>query len=277
MRLGKTIKYAAYPALCAGAVLALVMFLRTPALERDWKTEYAVLSEIAFDGEIVGLRNIRNFSYRPDGAIEEVAYYDGDYDLAALTSVWYGLSHFTDYGLAHSFLSFGFADGRFLAISIEGRQEVGEDYHPVSGLLRNFELVYIVADERDVIGLRTHIRKQRVYLYALTLTPADSRGLLRSLLVSVQETGRQPSFYNTLTDNCTTNIVKYADGISWLQRVFDYRVLLPGYSDRLAYELGLIATDRPLEQVREAAYLDPARTAPDDPDFSSKIRGLAPL
>ncbi|MDH3476266.1 MAG: DUF4105 domain-containing protein [Rhodospirillales bacterium] len=276
MRFAKALRYPALLALGAAAVFGAVMVFRTPSLERDWKVEYAVLPQVAIEGDAVSLRNVRNFAYGPDGAIDEARYYDADYDLAALTGVWYGLSHFTDYGLAHSFLSFGFADGRFLAVSIEGRQERGEDYHPVWGLFRNFELVYVLADERDVIGLRTHVRKQRVLLYELVLSGEDARALLVSLLQTADEAARRPSFYNTLTDNCTTNIVKYAEDISPWQHLLDYRVLLPGYSDRLAYELGLIATDRPLEALQERAYLDPARAAPDDPDFSIKIRGLSP-
>ena len=275
MRLDWIIKFPAYLALGTGVILALVLSFRTPSLDRDWKTEHAVLPQAAFDGNLVSLRNIRNFAYRPDGTIETARYYDADYDLAMLSSVWYGISHFADYGLAHTFLSFGFEDGRFLTVSIEARMEVGEDYDPILGLLRNYELIYVVADERDVVGLRTHIRSERVLLYQLAMTNSKAEALLRSLLDSIENVRRRASFYNTLTDNCTTNIVKYAERVSFWDRWFDYRILLPGYSDGLAYDLGVIATDRPLEQVRNAAYLDPLRTTLGDPEFSFKIRGSA--
>lgn len=275
MKLARFAKSLGYLALGAGAALALVLFFRTPSLERDWKTEYAVLPEAEVDGDLVALRNIRNFNYDPDGSIAAANYYDADYDLTKLASVWYGISHFASYGLAHTFLSFGFEDGRFLVVSIEARQEVGQDYGPIKGLLRNYELVYIVADERDVVGLRTHIRSQRALLYQLTLAKPKAEALLRSLLSSVEEQRRNPSFYNTVTDNCTTNILKYAEHVSLWQRWFDYRVVLPGYSDELAFDLGVIATDGGLEQARQVAYLDPSRTTLDDPDFSLKIRGMA--
>lgn len=275
MRLSRIVKYLGYLALGAGALLALVLFFRTPSLEREWKTEYAVLPQAAVDGDLAALRNVRNFDYNPDGSIAAANYHDADYDLTKLTSAWYGVSHFADYGLAHTFLSFGFEDGRFLVISIEARQEVGQNYGPIKGLLRNYELIFVVADERDVVGLRTHIRSERVLLYQLTLTKPKLEALLRSLLASVEEQRRDPSFYNTLTDNCTTNIIRYAERVSLWQRWFDYRIVLPGYSDGLAYDLGVIATDGGLEQVRKAAYLDPSRTTLDDPDFSLKIRGGA--
>ena len=181
-----------------------MLFFRTPSLDREWKTEYAVLPQAMVDGDLVALRNVRNFDYNPDGSIAAANYHDADYDLSKLTSAWYGISHFADYGLAHTFLSFGFEDGRFLVISIEARQEVGQDYGPIKGLLRNYELVYIVADERDVIGLRTHIRSQRALLYELTLAKPKAEALLRSLLRSVEEQRSNPSFYNTVTDNCNS-------------------------------------------------------------------------
>lgn len=275
MRVGNAIKIPVFLALCAGTVFTLVMVLKVPSHDRDWQTAHAVLPTVTFDGDVVSLHNIRNFSYRPDGAVEQAGYYDADYDLAALSSVWYGISHFGGFGLAHTFLSFGFDDGRFLALSVEARLEDDETYGALAGVLRRYELIYVIADERDVVGLRTHVRAERVYLYPLILTVEARRGLLVAMLRSAEEIARRPTFYNTLTDNCTTNIVKYAQEVSFLRRVFDYRILLPGYSDGLAYDLGLIANDSPLEDSRQAARLDPARVALDDPDFSFKLRGLA--
>ena len=145
------------------AVLVVPVAFTHPSHDRDWKTEFAVLPKVAFAGDSMTIKNIRNFSYAADETVREASYYDGTYDLSTLTSIWYGISHFSGYGLAHTFLSFGFAGGKYLTISIEARQEVGESYHPLEGLLRRYEIMYVVADERDVIGLRTHVRGEKVY------------------------------------------------------------------------------------------------------------------
>ena len=261
--------------LAAAALIALLsgyFLLKSPSHERAWKREYAELPSVAIAGDRVTVTKVRDFSYGEDGTVTEARYHDVTVALSDLTSVWYGLSHFYDHGFAHTFLSFGFADGRYLVISVEARQERGESYGPLKGLLRNYELIYVVGEERDIIGVRTHIRKERVLLYELNLDAARVRRLFLQMLDDVDRIYRRPVFYNTLTDNCTTNIVKNADNISTLQRLFDYRILLPGYSDGLAVDIGAIATDLPLDELRESARLDPRGIALDAPDFSTRIR-----
>ena len=254
------------------AVLVVPVAFTHPSHDRDWKTEFVVLPKVAFAGDSMTIKNIRNFSYAADETVREASYYDGTYDLSTLTSIWYGISHFSGYGLAHTFLSFGFAGGKYLTISIEARQEVGESYHPLEGLLRRYEIMYVVADERDVIGLRTHVRGEKVYLYEINVGKKAATDVFLGMLGNVNEIYRNPRFYNTLTDNCTTNLLKYSRGLSWFDRMFNYRILLPGYSDELAYELGIIANDRPLADVRARARISPDGFAITDPMFSLKIR-----
>ncbi len=253
---------------------AVPMWLKSPSHQRDWKPEYAVLPQAEKAGDLVTIRNVRNFSYDPDGGLRNADYDDRSYDTSTLVSMWYGISHFSDYGLAHTFLSFGFENGEYLAISIEARQEVGESYHPIAGLLRNYELIYLAGDERDIIGQRSHIRGERVLLYQVLVDEASVRQMFRNMVERINEIGEAPEFYNTLTDNCTTSILRYAERLTIFDRYFDYRVLLPGYSDEVAYDLGVLSTERPLAELREKARIDPAVTAVDDPDFSRKIRAL---
>lgn len=254
------------------AVSTGYLLLKTPSHDRSWKKEYAELPSVERAGDSATIRNVRDFSYGDDGTIVEARYHDVSVSLGDLTSVWYGISHFQDYGLAHTFLSFGFGDGRYLAISVEARQEIGESYGPIDGLLRSYELIYLVGEERDIIGLRTHIRKERVLLYQLNLDAVRGRALLEDMLASVDRIHREPTFYNTLTDNCTTNIVQHAEGVSAFDRLTDYRILLPGYSDGLAVEIGAVVTSLPLDQLREKSRLDPQGIMLDDPDFSTRIR-----
>ena len=256
------------------AVASMVGFvlLKTPSHDRNWKTEHARLPVAEFEEQRVTVRNVRNFSYNPDGGIREAEYFDHTYDLGKVTELWYGISHFYGYGLAHTFLSFGFADGARLVLSIEARQEIGETYRPLTGLFRNYELIFVIADERDVIGVRTHVRGERVYLYRIKANLEYIRRFLRIMLDRVNGIQTRPEFYNTIIDNCMTGILEHVEGLSWFDIFFDYRVLLPGYSDEVAYELGILVGDGSLAELRAAARLDPARTAIDDQDFSDKIR-----
>ena len=263
-----------------GTLLLLVIFLttavtlaRSPSQERDWKTEYAVLPSASIDGTLLNVRNVRDFRYSPDGSVAEARYEDRTYDLRGLEELWYGISHFSSNGLAHTFLSFGFKDGENLVVSIEARQETDESYHPVLGLLRNFELVFVLADERDVIGVRTHIKKERVHLYRIEASSREIRRMLDVMIGRVNDIHEHPEFYNTLTDNCTTSILKHVEQLSWADIYLDYRALLPGYSDEVAYELGALPNHVPLSALRQRSLLDPGRTPIDAPDFSAKIRG----
>jgi len=257
----------------AVALLILVVQLRTPSQEGDWQTALAVLPWAEIEGDRLTIHDLRNFTYGDDGAVKEARYEDRSYDLSSLDSLWYGLSHFGPFGLAHSFLSFGFADGQYLALSVEARLETQQSYNPLLGLMRAYELIYVAADERDVIGLRSHVRGEEVLLYEIEVPPERTKGLLLIMLATMNELHDRPRFYNTLLDNCTTNILQHAERLSRWDLLTDYRVLLPGYSDGLAYELGAIAGDLPLAQARERARIDPEGVDLADPSFSQAIRG----
>jgi hypothetical protein len=257
----------------AVALLTLVAQLRSPSQEGDWQAVHGVLPQAEIDGDRLTVRNLRNFAYGDDGGVREARYEDRRYDLSGLESVWYGLSHFAPLGLAHSFLSFGFSDGGYLALSVEARLETHQSYSPLLGLMRTYELIYVAADERDVIGLRSHVRGEEVLLYEIEVEPARAKELLLIMLGTMNELHDAPRFYNTLLDNCTTNILQHAERLTRWDLFTDYRVILPGYSDGLAYELGAIAGDLPLTETRERARIDPNGVALGDPAFSRAIRG----
>jgi len=257
----------------AAALLTLVAQLRLPSQDGDWQRVYGVLPQAEVDGDRLTVRNLRNFTYDENGQVREARYEDRGYDLSGLDSLWYGLSHFGPLGLAHSFLSFGFADGEYLALSVEARLETHQSYNPFLGLLRTYELIYVAADERDVVGLRSHIRGEEVLLYEIDVEPAQARELLLIMLSTMNQLRDRPRFYNTLLDNCTTNILQHARKLTRWDLYTDYRVILPGYSDALAYELGAIAGDLPFAETRDRARIDPSGVDLDDPSFSPAIRG----
>jgi hypothetical protein len=252
--------------------LGLVITGRSPSNDGDWKQEYARLPQVAIDSDIATITDLRNFSYNADGSIAEATYEERSYDLSGIETLWYGISHFADFGLAHTFLSFGFSDGRYLVLSIEARQTVGQSYHPLNGLIRAYGLTYIYADERDIIGLRTHIRGERVFLYKVESGPGPIRELFLKIAADANALIEEPKFYNTLTDNCTTSLFQYRKNPPGLLASLDYRMLLPGYSDELLFDEGVFGSGSSLQALRKAAWLDPARIALEDPAFSEGIR-----
>jgi hypothetical protein len=249
-------------------------FTTRPSHGRAWRAEQAVLPQIAFDGDLVRVRGVRDFTFRSATDFTP-AYRDRTYDLRTLDKVWFVLSPFTrDWrGPAHSFLSFGFSDGQYVSVSVEARRETGEMYSILKGALRRFELIYVIGEERDVIGVRAVTQDDPVYLYPIRATPEQARTLFVAMLRRAQALERTPSFYNTFTNNCTTNILDPVNEIVPRRIPFGLAILLPGYSDRLAFERGLIDTDLPLEQARARFEINArARAAIHDPDFSARIR-----
>lgn len=246
-----------------------------PSNQRDWAPDNAVLPYAEFAGDSVRVRNVRNASYVTTDSFT-VAYDDRAYDLRELESAWYVVEPFSrDWrGPAHTLVSFGFGQGRYLAVSVEIRRERGEIFNPLKGMLRQFEIMYVVADERDVIRLRTNYRRDPVYLYPIRADREKLRAVFVDMMARANSLRERPEFYNTLTSTCTSNLVRHVNRIS-PRRVprLSYKVFLPGYSDRLAYDLGLIDTDLPFEQARERYHVNAlAERYGSDPAFSERIR-----
>jgi len=246
----------------------------SPSNERDWRTEHRVLPSVIFEDSLVHIRNVRDFRYPPDDD-PVPGYYDATYDLGKIESVWFVLSPFLAEwrGPAHSFLSFGFADSQFVSISVETRRVTGSDYSFVKGALNQFELMYVVGDERDLIGLRVVTWNDPVHLYPMRATPDQVRELFVTMLTRAQHLEQHPEFYNTITNNCTTNIVDAVNHIATERIPYSLGIFLPGYSDNLAHRLGLINSDLPIVAAREQYRVDEEIAADlDAPDFSFRIR-----
>lgn len=244
-----------------------------PRGDRLWSPDMAVMPSAEFEGDLVHVRNIRNATYESTERYR-VAYYDRTYDLRRLESVWYVVEPFSDVkGPAHTLVSFGFEGGDYLAVSVELRRELGEHFSPIKGLFKQYELMYVVADERDVIKLRTNYRHDDVYVYPVRATAEQRRALLTGMLERANGLRARPEFYNTLTNTCTTNIVRHVNSIAPRKVPFSFKVLLPAHSDRLAYDLGLLDTDLPFEAARERFRVNErALRHADSPDFSALIR-----
>ena len=252
--------------------LLLIVLVR-PSNDRDWSLDTERTASAVFINDLVQIKNVRNAKYRSTTDFD-ARWEDRTYDLKNLESVWFIVEPFSDWrGPAHTFLSFGFGNGEYVAISIEIRKEKGESFSPLGGLLRQYELIYIIGDERDLIGLRANYRHDEVYLYKVKATPEKMRELFVSMLERANKVSQHPEFYNTLTNTCTTNIVEHINVIAPGRIPFSYKTLLPAYSDQLAYDLGLIDTVLPSDQYRSAHRInEQAKLHAKNTNFSDAIR-----
>ena len=246
-----------------------------PSLARDWIPEHRLLPEIEERGDTVVIHNVRDFRWST-GAEATPAWRREAYDLGTVETVWYVLTPFSRdrRGPAHAFVSFGFRDGRFLAISVEARREQGEQYSVLRGMLRQYEVIYVIGEERDLVQQRV-LRDDDVYVYPIRATAAQARALLEDMLRRANALREQPEFYGTIRNNCTTNLLAHVNRIADKPIGYGRRILLPGYSDEVAYERGWIDTTLPLDSARQQFLINGrARRLAAADDYSATIRGL---
>ncbi len=259
--------------ICFGCMV-FELVLTPPKAKRDWEPDVEVVSTFVPVGSQLRVTGVRNCHYRSSNDFD-VRYEERTLDLHALSSVDFMVERFHPFkGIAHTLLSFGFDDGQHICVSVEIRRERGESYHPLAGLYRQYELVYVVGTEQDLIGLRTNHRKSDVWLYPIRTTRERMRLLFVDMLTRAAALGIQPEYYHTLTNNCTTNMVDHVLELAPKRIPFDWRILLPGFAGELAHELGLIDTDLPLQEAMNHYRIDElARTATSmDASFSRHIR-----
>ncbi len=249
-----------------------IWWLGLPASnERAWLPDVARPPIVRFEGDRVTIENVRNFRYRSELDYDE-RWETRSYDLSKLRGGDLFLSYWGSPMIAHTIISWEFEDGEHLAISIETRKEIGEEYSAVLGFFRQFELYYVVADERDVIGVRAWHRGEDVYLYRLTASPERARAVLLEYLREVNRLADEPRWYNALTHNCTTAIRKHVQHVA-PQNPFSWKILVNGHLDELGYERGTIDTSLPFEALRARSYVsDVARQVGPAADFSARIR-----
>ena len=223
------------------------------------------------DGDRVRITGVRNFDYRSRNDFT-VRYEDREVQLSHLTGLDFYVSYWSEGIVGHTFLSFLFDNAPPLSISIETRPEVGEGFNPIASLFKQFELIYVVGDEHDLVRVRTNYRKEAVYLYRLNSSPADVRRLLLVYLDRINELEDNPEFYHLLSNSCTINIIRYANAAGRTGR-FDIRHLLNGLIDSYLYHSGRVDTTLPFEELRRRSQINAAAEAADNaPDFSERIR-----
>ncbi len=267
-------KLALFTAIFAG-VLAWYFSLR-PSNHLDWAPDVAVMPTIRVEGDLVHVGHIRHFDYRSETDFTP-RYYDRTFDLSKLRSVDYILSYWAGPAIAHAFVSFGFEGDQYLAVSIETRKEAFESYSAVQGFFRQYELIYVVADERDLIRVRTNFRGEDVYLFRMRTPPKKLRAVFLDYIRTIDSLTTRPRFYNALTENCTTSILAHYR-CAPPYPLLSIDVLLSGYSAEYAYNTGALDTEMTFAELKEKSRItEIAKTAGDGPDFSSRIRAGLPM
>jgi len=268
-------------AIVAFAIFAIlvILFLRIPASnDRDWQPDVAFTPHAEINGDLVTIHGVRNFDYRTESDFTP-RWEERTYDLRNLDSADIIAAYWAGKAIAHIMVSFGFGGKDYLALSVETRKEKSESYSTLAGFFRNYELYYVIADERDVIRVRTTYRQPQedVYIYRLRGPLENFRRVFLDYLKAINELRDRPAFYNTLTTNCTTRILLHtrmnpeSPPLSW-------KILLSGYVPAYLYELGRLDKTMPFAQLEKLSRVNErAHAADQDPAFSQCIREGLPV
>ncbi|MCX6703448.1 MAG: DUF4105 domain-containing protein [Candidatus Zambryskibacteria bacterium] len=259
------------------AVFFVWQGVKSVPLEGDWQEHLAIPSTAEFNGDLVTVKNVRNFRYGPTEADMQAGYYDRVYDLRELKKIWYVTEPFNEnQSAAHTFVSFEFNNGDFLAISIEARKTKAQSYSIWKGALRTYPLIYIAANERDVVLLRANLRKDKVYVYPVKLEkPENGRLLLVDMLEKMNSlVSTEPAWYNTLFTNCTSAIAAHVNKLSPSRlSIFSWQLWLTASADELALKHGLLDTTLSIEEARKKFSINEASLRVGDvPAYSQEIR-----
>lgn len=261
-------------ALAAFTVLAAWWATILPSNDRDWAPDVAHGVTATIDGNEVTLHHVRNFDWTSEDTATE-RWETRRYRLDEITGVDLFSSVWDSPAIAHTLIGFSFADGQRVVFSAEIRRERGEAFSAIGGFFKQFDLVLIAADERDIIRLRTNERKETVSLFPLAVPQAFREELFLSFVELGNELAARPRFYQTITTNCTTVIFRLARLIE-PGMPLDWRILLSGYLPGYLRDHGLIPGTAMLAQIEREAVITPrGQAAGDAPDFSQRIR--APL
>ena len=227
-----------------------------PSAVKNWAPEQAKIPIVDIEGDKIHISNVRNFTWHTATDFTP-GYYDQTYDLSKLDSMFYVVASMPSFeAVAHVFLCFGFSDGKFVAVSVEGRRVKGQPYQLIPSLFRQLQLIYVVGDERDVVGLRGAIWKKPVYFYPARTTQARKRAIFLDMMERAHSLEEHPEFYNLIFNNCMNNILYHLRRLGGRTLPSDLQVLLTGLSDRVAHRLGYIDTDLPFAKARQAFRVD---------------------
>jgi hypothetical protein len=253
-------------------VLSVFLYITRPQQDREWESGQEVLPRVLIDENQVRIEGMRDFAYAEDGS-EVKKYITKEFSVEKITGTDVIISHFSEFeGLAHIFLSFPIGGEEYINLSVETRRETHEDFSPYLGVLRKFEIIYVLGMERDILGVRTDIRGERVYLYPTVATPEQSQELFMALAQEINNLYDKPKIYNTVFNNCTNAITNKVEPIADVKFPFTYKMLFPGFVDEILYDMALIDTSGTFEEVKAKHLVRANGTNRNDPRYSVEIR-----
>jgi hypothetical protein len=256
------------------AVLVGWSFVK-PSHDREWRPDVSVMPRATIEGDRVRISGVRNFAYRSldDFTVRHV---EREVDVSKINGLDFFISYWMPGPIGHTFLSFTFDDAPPLNVSIETRPEVGEGFAPIASLFRQFELIYVVGEERDVVGVRTNFRNENVYVFRLRVSADAARRLFRAYMQRINQLYDRPEFYHLLSNSCTVNIVRLAN-LAGRTGPLDFRHYFNGWVDRYFYEARLLNTSMPFPEFRRRSRVDPAVSASEEIEvFARRIRENVP-
>jgi uncharacterized MnhB-related membrane protein len=266
---GKLLKLAI--AFGAFALVASWWLTLKPSNDRAWQPDVAQTAWAQINGDDVTVYNVRNCDYRTDTDFTP-HWETRTIRLSKITGMDVVINYWGSPWIAHPIVSFQFSDALPLCFSIETRKTIGQTYSALEGLYRRYTLIYVVADERDVIRLRSNYRREDVYLYHTLASPAQACQRFREYTKTLNTLHDHPCWYNAITTNCTTNIRTQRPAN--LRVPWDWRMLLNGKADEMLYQRHAIATGGlPFAELKQRSLINKRAIAADqDPDFSRLIR-----
>lgn len=257
----------------AALLYGLLYYYLKPSNDRVWAKDMNTLASATVNGDLVTIKNIRDITYR-DTLGYDLNYYDETFDLNKLESVYFFTNPFGSLS-AHTMMGFEFSDGKKVVLSVEVRREIGEWFNGYKGVLRQYELIYVWAAETDVVKLRTNIRNDAVYMYKMDMSQENSVKLFWEAIKRTNQLYQTPEFYDTLFNNCTTNLINQLQIVYGRKIVWDWRYFAPAFAEQLAIKNDLITTGETIDEVRKTANISLyARQCGDCADYSGAIRKI---
>lgn len=242
---------------CVAFACSLAWYFSLDARQdRDWNPEVAEQLHYEKNGDIVQLHNVRNFDWHADGSYD-IRWEDRSIDLNKITGINVITSYWMGPQIAHTLVSFDFADQKPLVFSIEIRKEKGEDFSAIGGFFRKYELSLVASDEKDLIYTRSNIRQEQVYLFPIKMPAPERKALFIEYLHKADELRAEAKWYNTLTSNCTTLVFDMVQAINPQRLPKDYRLLASGYLPNYLYDLKALNQNYSMKEWYRLAHINP--------------------
>tara|TARA_Y100000287_G_scaffold180783_1_gene176067 strand:- start:129 stop:986 length:858 start_codon:yes stop_codon:yes gene_type:complete len=261
-----------------GIIILRRHFAMSPSNDRSWVNDNQRLANIEIIGDKAHIKNVRDFNWRSTKDFDE-HWVDMSVDLDKVSKIWFVLEYFSPERkeMAHTILSYEFEDGTRLACSIEVRKREGVRYHPLKGVFRTYELIYVWGTERDVIGVRSRCRKKsKTHLFeGVVLGPGNERRMLESYIRRTNKLANEPEWYNTITNTCTTNIVNHVNEVYPGRVPWAIGIMMPGLSPKMLLRNNLVKASGSVDETMESSLIDSISEKWDhSSDFGDWIRGL---